>query len=112
MNKKLNLLAILPIYGTAIILIYLYIKCIKKQIDKKKFTTYFWACGIVGVLCIGGIFAILLIIHSVVNISTFIYGGGIFLPFIVGGYLMNVFTFVNLNKRWDELQINSQESNE
>lgn len=35
MNKKMNFFAILPLYGSIIVLIWLFIKSIKKEINKK-----------------------------------------------------------------------------
>ena len=41
MNKKLNYLAIVPIYGTVVLLVWLFIKMAKQEINKKKFYAYF-----------------------------------------------------------------------
>ena len=46
MNKKMNFFAILPLYGSIIALIWLFIKSIKKEINKKKFNLYFYSCGL------------------------------------------------------------------
>ena len=37
MNKKMNYLAIIPIFGTIILLFWLFIKMVKQEINKKKF---------------------------------------------------------------------------
>jgi hypothetical protein len=49
--------------------------------------------------------AILLLnfINSLIDISSFIESYGILIAFIVGGYLMNLFTFTLINKKWNDL---------
>ena len=103
MNKKMNYLAIIPIFGTIILLFYLFIKMIKKEINKKKFHAYFISSALIGFLSILISNLFLNFINLFINISNFIDGYGIIIAFIVGGYLMNLFTFTLINKKWDDL---------
>ena len=104
MNKKMNYLAIIPIFGTIILLFWLFIKMVKQEINKKKFHAYFISSALFGFLSI--LIAILLLnfINSLTDITSFINSYGIFVAFIIGGYLMNLFTFTLINKKWNDLE--------
>ena len=52
MNKKINYLAIIPIYGTIILLLWLFIKMTKQEINKKKFHAYFISSALFGFLSV------------------------------------------------------------
>ena len=52
MNKKMNYLAIIPIYGAVILLFWLFIKMARGEIDKKRFHAYFISSALVGFLSI------------------------------------------------------------
>ena len=52
MNKKINLLIIIPIYGTIILMIWLFIKMIKEEINKKIFYAIFISSVLFGFLSI------------------------------------------------------------
>ncbi len=104
MNKKMNFLAVLPLYGAIILLFWLYIKAIKKQINKKKFHVYFICSGIIGFLSILIIILFLSLINSLVNINDFINGYGLLVAFILGGYIFNLYTFTLINKKWNSLE--------
>lgn len=103
MNKKLNYLAIVPIYGSVILLFWLFIKSIKNEINKKRFHAYFASCGIIGFLSILISILCLNFINSLIDISLFINNYGLITAFIVGGYLLNLYTFTLINKQWDDL---------
>lgn len=104
MNKKLNYLAIVPIYGTVVLLVWLFIKMAKQEINKKKFYAYFISSALFGFLSILVVVLLLNFINSLVDISNFINGYGLIVAFVVGGYLMNLFTFTLINKKWNDLE--------
>ena len=104
MNKKMNYLAIIPIYGTVILLFWLFIKMIKDEVNKKNFYAYFISSGLFGFLSILVIILFLNFINSFADISNFLNCYGILVAFIVGGYLMNFFTFILVNKKWNDLR--------
>lgn len=103
MNKKINYLAIVPIFGTVILLLWLFIKMIREEINKKKFHAYFISSALFGFLSILVAILLLNFINSLIDISSFINNYGILIAFIVGGYLMNLFTFTLINKKWNDL---------
>lgn len=103
MNKKINYLAIIPIFGTVILLFWLFIKMIKQEINKKKFHAYFISSALFGFLSILVAILLLNFINSLIDISSFIDSYGILIAFIVGGYLMNLFTFTLINKKCNDL---------
>ena len=52
MNKKINCLAIIPIFGTVILFFWLFIKMTKQKINKNKFNAYFISSALFGFLSI------------------------------------------------------------
>ena len=102
MNKKLNFLAIIPVFGTVILLVYLFFLALKKDISRKKFMITFWICGIVSGICWIGIF---LIFSLLANKLPDLFVGTNWIPvaIVIAGYMMNFFTFVFLNKKWKNL---------
>ena len=107
MNKKINYLAIIPIYGTIILLLWLFIKMTKQEINKKKFHAYFISSALFGFLSVLIMILFLNFINSLVGITNFINSYGIIIAYVVGGYLMNLFTFTLINKKWDDLEKNN-----
>ena len=103
MNKKINYLTIIPIFGTVILLLWLFIKMTREEINKKKFHAYFISSALFGFLSILVAILLLIFINSLIDISSFINNYGILVAFIVGGYLMNLFTFTLINKKWNDL---------
>lgn len=104
MNKKMNYLAIMPVYGTVILLFWLFIKMVKQEINKKKFHAYFISSTLFGFLSILVVILLLNFINSLTDITSFINSYGIIIAFIVGGYSMNLFTFTLINKKWNDLE--------
>ena len=51
MNKKLKYLSIIPLYGTCILFVYLFILSLKDKISKKNFLKSFILCAIVSAIC-------------------------------------------------------------
>ena len=104
MNKKINCLAIIPIFWTVILFFWLFIKMTKQKINKNKFNAYFISSALFGFLSILITILFLNFINSLVDISNFINSYGILVAYIVGGYLMNLFTFTLINKKWNDLE--------
>lgn len=107
MSKKLNFLAVLPLYGSIILLLWLFIKLIKKEINEKKFTLYFYSCGFAGAIVIA---LPMLFLKYQFNFSADQIGIAIIIVLIVGGYLWNLYTFILFNKKWDKLEIKKNSS--
>lgn len=99
MNKKMNYLAIIPIYGSIILIFWLFIKMIKREIDMKQLSAYLASTAIVGFLSILVSVLFFKFIGSIFAGITFINNYGLILGFVLGGYLMNLFTFVMINKK-------------
>ncbi len=95
MNKKLKYLALIPLYGTCGLLIYLFILSIKDKISKKHFFRIFIICSIFSAICWYIIALIVYIIGEQIL--------GIFIIMIIGGYMMNICTFKYIDKNWDYL---------
>ena len=104
MNKKINLLIIIPIYGAIILMIWLFIKMIKEEINKKNFYVIFISSALFGFLSILVIILFLKFINFLINITYFIDNYGMLFSFIIGGYLMNLFTFILINRKWNDLK--------
>ena len=102
MNKKLNYLSAIPLYGTCIMLFYLYFLCFKGRISKKKFSKVFLICAIVAAVCWYMISLILFMINQNFH-SPVLYNYGILITLVVAGYIMNAFTFTFINKKWEYL---------
>lgn len=97
MNKKINYLAIIPIYGTVILMIYLFVLMAKNRIDKRKFVLYFTSVALFGFLSI--LFFVLLFKFMYINFDIqLLYDYGLLFAFILGGYAMNAFAFIALKK--------------
>lgn len=80
---------------------------IKQEINKKRFHAYFISSALFGFLSILIVILFLNFINSLVDITNFINSYGIIIAYVVGGYLMNLFTFTLINKKWDDLEKNN-----
>lgn len=98
MNKKINYLSILPIYGTAILLFLMFIQMVKKQINKKWFSAFFISCSLFGFLSILILILFMNFLNSISDISNFISSYGMLVVFIAAGYLLNLYSFYIFNK--------------
>ena len=103
MNKKTKFLIIAPMWGSIILLFWMFIKTAKQEISKKKFYTYFISSALFGFLSILVTILFLNFINHLINITGFINSYGLLIAYIVGGYLMNLFTFTLINKHWTKL---------
>lgn len=104
MNKKMNLFAILPLFGSIIVLLWLFVKVIKKEINKKRFYLYFFSCGLVGGISIWLLRIFVLFLNNQLNFSDELFSVATIIAEILGGYLMNLFTFLLLNKKCKDLK--------
>lgn len=104
MNKKMNYLAIIPIWGSISLLFWLFLKMVKQEVNKVRFHAYFISSALIGFVSILIIVLFLNFINSLVDITGFINNYGIWLAFILGGYMMNLFTFTLVNKKWNDLE--------
>ncbi len=105
MNKKMNFLAVQPLYGAIIFLFWLFIKSIVKDINKKKFDLYFYSCGIVGGIFITLLLLLVIFLDKQFDFSSKQFSFAIVGILILGGYLMNLYTFLLFNKKWEKLKI-------
>lgn len=102
MNKKLKYLSIIPLYGTCILFIYLFVLNLKARISKKKFFQTFIICAIVSAVCWYMVMMIMYIMSE--KIIAFDFNSvGIILTMIIAGYMMNAFSFIYVDKNWDSL---------
>ena len=104
MNKKMNYLAFIPVFGAVVLLFWLFIKVARGEINKKKFNAYFFSSGLFGFLSVLVSVLFLNFIYSLIGIRNFIENYGLLIAYIVGGYSMNLFTFALINKKWNDLQ--------
>lgn len=104
MDKKTNYLAIIPIFGSVILFLWLYIKLLKHEINTKKFLACFISSALLGFLSIVVVMLFLYFINYLFDIKIFIENYGMIVAFVIGGYLLNLFSFVSINKNWDNLQ--------
>lgn len=104
MDKKTNYLAIIPILGSVILFLWLYIKLLKHEINTKKFLACFISSALLGFLSIVVVMLFLYFINYLFDIKIFIENYGMIVAFVIGGYLLNLFSFVSINKNWDNLQ--------
>ena len=102
MIRKLNYLGVIPLYGAIILWFSLFLKVVKQEIDKKKFSKYFWRCGLLGSFSFLTLMLGLGAISNLVDIKEYITCG-VIITVIIGGYLFNLITFKTLNRHWDEL---------
>ena len=102
MGRKLNYLRIIPLYGAIILWLYLFIKLVKQEINKRIFCKYFWRCGLLSGFLFLALMLGLVLISKMVDINGYI-GYGIIMVVIIGGYLINLATFKALNQYCDEL---------
>ena len=108
MNKEMNWLAVIPVWGTIILYVWLFTKSLKREINPKKLVLYFFLSGFVGIvstlLCVISIVYLSTLTDMSNLISTF---GSTFLQFImsiVTGYIVNIFTLSLINIKWDDLE--------
>ena len=104
MNKKTNYLAIIPIFGRVLLFLWLYIKLLNHELNTQKFLACFISSALLGFLSIVVVMLFLYFINYLFDIKIFIENYGMIVAFVIGGYLLNLFSFVSINKNWDNLQ--------
>ena len=108
MNKKLKYLSIIPLYGTCILFVYLFILSIKDKISKKNFFKSFILCAIVSAICWYMVVMIVYIVSEKLIHFDF-HSIGIIITMIIGGYIINAFTFKYVDKKWNYLFYRNEE---
>lgn len=99
MDKKMNYLAVIPVYGTVILLFWLFIKTLRKEIDMKLFNICLASSAFVGFLSILMSILLFAFIGMLFGQDTFINNFVLFLGYVLGGYLTNLFSFTLVNKK-------------
>lgn len=108
MNKRLKYLSIIPLYGTCILFVYLFVLCLKDKISKKKFFKSFFICAIVSAICWYMIMMIVYIFSK--KLIYFDFNTiGLIIIMIIGGYIVNAFTFKYIDIKWDYLSYSNEE---
>ena len=103
MNERIKKLSILPGLGSAIVLLYLYVLCIKGEIQKKLFCKVFLICALfasMGKICAD----ILVYLLRYVTANNLIF----IIVYILMGYILNVFVFTFLDKKWEYLTTHNE----
>jgi len=108
MSKKMNYFIIIPIFGTIIILFTLYVQALKRKVRIKTLAKLWFAIGFFGGFAIFISILLLKIISLIISIESFVETYGMLFAFILGGYLMNIFTIKMINRYYDKLVIQEQ----
>ena len=108
MNKKLKYLSSIPLYGTCILFVYLFILSLKDKISKKKFLKSFFICAIVSAICW---FMVMMIVYIVSEkLIHFDFNTiGLIITMIIGGYIINAFTFKYVDIKWNYLSYSNED---
>lgn len=108
MNKKLKYLSIIPLYGTCILFVYLFILSLKDKISKKKFFKSFFICAIISAICWYMVMMIVYIVSE--KLIHFDFNSvGLIISMIIGGYIINAFTFKYVDIKWNYLFYRNEE---
>ena len=108
MNKKLKYLSIIPLYGTCVLFVYLFILSLKNKISKKKFSKSFFICAIVSAICWYMVMMIVYIASE--KLIHFDFNSvGLIISMIIGGYIINAFTFKYVDIKWNYLFYRNEE---
>ncbi len=102
--RKMKILAVIPLWGAIILLFWLFIKAVKQEINRKKFRACFVATALIGFLSILAVVLLLGFVSSLNVLTEFVQTYGMLVAIIVGGYIMNLFAFVKINKHWTDLE--------
>lgn len=105
MNKDMNYLAVIPLYGAVILMAWLFIKGMRHEVHFKKAVKYFFLCGLIGVASMVVVALLALLVNSLVAEPNFFVKYFRLFILLIGGYIMNIFSFLLINKKWDELSI-------
>ena len=108
MNKKLKYFSIIPLYGTCILFVYLFILSLKDKISKKNFFKSFILCAIVSAICWYMVMMIVYIVSEKLIYFDF-HSIGVIITMIIGGYIINAFTFKYVDIKWNYLFYRNEE---
>ena len=108
MNKKLKYLSIIPLYGTCILFVYLFILSLKDKISKKNFFKSFILCTIVSAISWYMVMMIVYIVSKKLIHFDF-YSIGVIITMIIGGYIINAFTYKYVDIKWNYLSYRNEE---
>ena len=108
MNKKLKYLSIIPLYGTCVLFVYLFILSLKDKISKKNFFKRFFICAIVSAICWCMVMMIVYFVSE--KLIHFDFNSvGLIISMIIGGYIINAFTFKYVDIKWNYLFYRNEE---
>ena len=99
MKEKLKYFMIIPIWGSIIIIVILFIELAKGKLKRKTFYSILFSIGFFGFLSILASAFFLVFINHIFDIATFLDNYGMLTAFVMGGYFMNIFTFSLVNKK-------------
>ena len=109
MNKDMNYLAVIPLYGAVIFSTndkFISISLsMRHEVHFKKAVKYFFLCGLIGVASMVVVALLALLVNSLVTEPNFFVKYFRLFILLIGGYIMNIFSFLLINKKWDELSI-------
>lgn len=71
MNKDMNYLAVIPLYGAVILMAWLFIKGMRHEVHFKKAVKYFFLCGLIGVASMVVVALLALLVNSLVTEPNF-----------------------------------------
>lgn len=108
MNKKLKYLSIIPLYGTCILFVYLFVLSLKDKISKKKFLKSFFICAIGSAICWYMVMMIVYIVSAKLIHFDF-YTIGLIITMIIGGYIINAFVFNYVDIKWNYLSYTNED---
>ena len=108
MNKKLKYLSMIPLFGTCILLVYLFVLSLKDKISKKKFGKSFFVCAIVSAICWYMVMMIVYIVSE--KLIDFDFNTvGLMITMIIGGYIINAFAFKYVDIKWHYLSYRNED---
>ena len=105
MEKKINFLAILPLWGPIIILLWLFTKMVNEYMPARKFNILFIGTGFLAAFSMIIAVALMKLYTLFFGMKEFVANNANILLFFIAGYLFNVLFFIILNKKMDDLEI-------
>ena len=100
----MNWLAYIPLYGSVILLLWLFNKMIRQEINKAKLNVCVRIGGFVGGATMLLSVLVLKLVNSYYDISDFFNNYGLLLVYLLTGYSTNLFFFTYVNRNWRKLQ--------
>ena len=101
MDKKLKYLKYVPLYGAINMMLVLFIKATKKELNYDKFMKMFWNIGLISAAIVFSLIFLLIVINSfIVSIPIPII---FLLIIVVGGYLVYFYAFKTVDRNYIDL---------